>query len=370
MKIEPQWTISGHDKWVLEKLNNVMVKVDYLFCGLLRYYSVDTVKKHVDDLIILQQEGIIDQIIFSTWDYNLDESYPSSPSNRVVNPAEMRDIREYLLNSGIKILEKKPPLDPGRDNIRCQMLSQQNGMEICNPDNYIFRGRLDAQISMDFMRKMFTNPDEYLPATEKIFKRKVWVPWFDITPPYSISDECFFGTFDDMKALVHFDEHLFKWDAHVARFAYPFVNDYQRTYDYVYQDLDKLASREIPLATRLRQEGWKNLNKITRERMETDYILDLACYYHIINQYFKIENPPDAITFSRSPNINTNTRKWRRGRKPLDDNIFINNFSLEKISRATAIPCYNDTWLNNLFSGIIKNDKYADKIKEHVDTLK
>ena len=162
-----------------------MKGVDVLFCGLIR--EDEYFKKTIKELSQLRNEGFVNQVILSTWDYEIDNH---------------KGMRAFLNKYGVVLVEKKEPEDKGYGNIWCQMKSMENGMKIIKPGSFVLKSRTDVWINLEYMKKLFSDRERLkiknnLPG-RNIFKFKIWVPWFEITKPFYIADECFFGYYDDV----------------------------------------------------------------------------------------------------------------------------------------------------------------------------
>ena len=87
-------------------------KFDIIFTGLFRNF--DLLKKSVLDFSRLRKRGLVDKIIFSTWDYEVKNN---------------GDAASFLRKNKVEIIANKEPENKGIGNIFCQMKSLEEGLK-------------------------------------------------------------------------------------------------------------------------------------------------------------------------------------------------------------------------------------------------
>src|SRR3989338_10094302 len=210
------------------KLTSVPKKgIDVIFTGLVR--TPEKFKKSITDLVQIRKDGLINQIIFSTWDYELDK-YPQ--------------IFEFLRKNNVTVLANKEPEDRGLGNIWCQMKSLDIALTKVEDDRFVLKNRTDIYINPEFLRKIFKEKEKILRITcalskGNIFKYKVWVHYYELKTPFHMGEEAFFGHKHDIKLLVNYDASYDKKYkignavSHIRRFIHPFLNQYPILYEYL-----------------------------------------------------------------------------------------------------------------------------------------
>ena len=186
-----------------------------IFTGLVR--NLDLFIKSLEDFSKLRSENMIGDIIFSTWVGEIDK---------------YDGLRNTLEKYDCHLVESEPPAK-SIGFIWHQMKSLYLGLEQVEDNLYCLKTRPDLYIKPEFIRKLIGNTDDLninLPnEQEPIFEKKIWIPYFEITKPFYMSDECFWGKAVDLKKLVNFDasyDVLYDINcgiAHIRRFMHPFV---------------------------------------------------------------------------------------------------------------------------------------------------
>ncbi len=271
--------------------------VDIIFTGLIREH--DLLKRSISDMVLLRKEGLINNIIISTW---------------IGEPQKHPEILLFLKKNKIIILESEEPKDFGDGHIWGQMKSLEEGLNKSDYNRFILKTRTDVYIDPFFLRKLFSSKEKLLKISKdlpkgNIFRYKVWVPWFELTKPFFMGDECFFGHYHDLNLFVNYDcSYDKKYEinpdkAHVRRFIHPFLKDYPIFYDsleryskerYFKNTLKKLSHElyvELTKLTFLRKISEKNrFNILNRRLKEKRFIELLAIYYSILYSHFYIDS--------------------------------------------------------------------------------
>ncbi len=284
--------------------------VDVVFCGLVR--EIDSFKKTLEDLDSLRKKKLVDKVILSTWIGEIQKT-PELPS--------------LLKNKKVLLVESKEPEDRGDGNVWCQMKSLQEGLNKVSKGKFILKTRTDVYIEPKFLEKLFSEKEKLLKITYHlpkgdIFKYKIWAPWFEITKPFFMGDECFFGYKDDLTLLVNYDcsfdkeNYLGPDTTHIRRFVYPFLKNYPSFNGYIknYGNerflknfLMKKSYNVYDFLTRfmfLRNLSELNRFNILKKRLRDDNFLRcLADYYIVLYSHFYIDSCsfPNQILFKGNP---------------------------------------------------------------------
>jgi len=284
--------------------------VDIIFCGLVR--DMDSFKKTLEDLQLLRKKELVDKIIVSTW---------------IGEVQKTPELSSFLKDKKVLVVESKEPENRGDGNVWCQMKSLQMGLKEVNQNKFVLKTRTDVYINPDFLEKLFSEKEKilrisyHLPKGD-IFKYKIWAPWFEITKPFFMGDECFFGYKSDLNLLVNYDcsfdneNYLGPDTTHIRRFVYPFLKNYPSFNVYI-----KNYGNERFLKNFLMKKSYnlydfltrfmllRNLSEINRfnvlkKRLKDDNFLRcLADYYMILYSHFYIDNYsfPNQILFKGNP---------------------------------------------------------------------
>ena len=356
------------------EVKNKMVKeklvFDVAFCGLLR--MPELLKKSISSIVPLRKSGIINRIIFSTWKGEISKNAP-----------EMYD---FLKKNNVVLIESEEPKDPGKGSIWCQMKSLEVVLDYIEPDRFLLRTRTDAYISPEFLRKINNNPEVFkitdnLPGGN-LFQFKIWVPWYELTVPMYLADECFMGQCKDMRFLINYDNMydtkyvMRNGPTHVRRFIHPFLEKFPILYESMekYNKESKartwvrLFSRKVFDLERfnmIRKIDKIGKFKVLKNKVKNDsYIKCLAAYYLILNSHFYIDGKsvPNMIEFKEpsTPGID------------LDEKNLDNNFS-EKKSRfefGGRIYAYDDKLIKNIFLRKIEKTSFSDRLYKEIEKLK
>jgi hypothetical protein len=329
--------------------------IDVIFCGLLRTQKL--FEKSILDLIELRKKGFVNRIIFSTWENELKE-----------------DMRCFLKKMNIIIVESKEPEKGGIGNIWCQMKSFEEGMKKSDKNLFVLKTRTDVHIDKRFIIKLCAEREKVLRIDKSlpngnIFKYKIWVPWFEISKPFFMGDECFFGHSEDIKKLINYEE---KYDEeyklgpginHIRRFVNPFLKDYPFLINFVkkYNPNDILKNylnkfskrvfdlRKIALLRSINEN--KKIRKMRKRLNHQDYLKSLAYYYSILWSHFYIDSSSfkNQIVF----------REWSTPNSKLDLDNFELNFSKMKVykSKTGQIICYDMDFLERILNKKMKKTK-------------
>lgn len=352
-----------------EIINN---QVNVLFCGLIR--QDDLFKKSISDLVNFRKEKVIDNIFLSTWDYEIDTH---------------EGMRDFLRQNKIILIESKEPEDKGNwGNIWCQMKSLEEGLKKIPKNSFVLKTRADLYLNGDFLKKLFTKKETLLKITKplpkgNIFKYKVWVPWFELTRPFFMADECFFGYHSDLALLYNYNKfyeekcNIGPDIHHIMRFIDPFLKDYP-----ILESSIKQFGQERPFKNFLHKKYRKFYEKLQefkflREISETsrfnllkkrleneDFVECLVAYYSILYSHFYFDSMsfPNQIIFRGYYGNILDTLNYSR----LEDNFSKKAVSVKYTGR---IYSYNQKFLETLFSKKFEKTPLAEKFYTKIDAF-
>lgn len=344
-------------------------RVDVIFTGLVR--TPEKFKKSILDLVKMREEGLVNQIIFSTWDYEL-ERYPV--------------IFEYLKRNSVIILANKEPEDRGEGNIWCQMKSLEIGLSKVDSDRFVLKNRTDIYINPEFLRKLFKEKETLLKITTplpkgNIFKNKVWIHYYELKTPFHMGEEAFFGHKHDISLLVNYDksyDEKYKVGnavSHIRRFIHPFLKDYPVLHSYLktYSKDSLLKTLALKFSKYIfnvralkisRRISAKNKLSNLEKKLKDEKFLDiLAAYYSILNSHFYIDGSsfPDLI-------VNVESRPESKPGIRLDPNDFVKNIHTSThLTRLGQIYVHDEEFLQNICNKKLKEDGFSDGLINAID---
>ena len=304
-------------------------------------------------------------------------------------------MREYLKDKKIVLVESEEPKERGVGNIWCQMKSLQEGLKLSDSDSFILKTRSDLYIKKEFLIQLLKDKEKILKINKtlpkgNVFKYKVWIPYYEITSPFHMADECFFGHHRDVSMLVNFVDYIKEYNlwagvVHINRHIHPFIDKYPeiksffqknsnvgfpRDDSFNYKMLKKFLGKTKMGSNLLDSMTVANRFRILRKRFKDEYYIKaLATYYTILYSHFYINN--ESID-----NEANNQTLFNRNSPPkvlVGDSDIINNYSKDFIWVKTKGQIYagDDKLLNNIFENRIpQNNKAANKLLEAIDNLK
>jgi hypothetical protein len=342
-------------------------KVDVLFTGLIR--EVDVFKRTLNDLMILRKRGLVDKIYLSTWKGEF-QKHP--------------DLDIFFRKNKIVLIESDEPKEGGWGNVWCQMKSLDEGLKRVNKKKFILKTRTDVYIRPEFLEKMFSNYSTLLKITkplpnENIFKYKVWTIWFELTRPFFMSDECFFGHHDDLEKLYNYET---KYDTeykigpgitHIRRFIHPFIQKYpilsyslakSSKESYFREKINNFSEKVFNLKKikLLRKMYEFNRFRILRKRLKNDNYIDcLAAYYAILYSHFYIDSVsfPNQVIF----------RECATPSVEMDSENIDNNFSKDKsrLPYGGQIYVYDTKLLDNINNKKLEETAFSRRLMLAID---
>ena len=319
-----------------------MKPINIIFTGLVR--NPELFVRSIEDLQKLRQEKMINKIIFSTWIGEIDK---------------YDGIRKTLEDCDCHIIEsEQPPKSPG--NVWHQMKALYCGMELIKDDSYCLKTRADLHIKPEFIQKLICDKDYLNINTQndenKVFEKKIWIPYFEITKPFYMSDECFYGKAVDIRKLVNFDtsyDLIYNIDCgitHIRRFIHPFIEVIPLFRQYL-----KYAAYSGHFTP------WRF--EILEYNLKSDFYLNiLASYYKILHTYFRVESNyiPNQFSFYHNclnPEILLNEHEFKE------------NFKIKKswYPKGGHIYTYDEVWLDNLLNKKMVLDDSLIKLYNFLD---
>ncbi len=351
--------------------------IEVVFCGLIR--NPDLFKKSLEQMEKFKKEKILDRIVFSTWDYEIDK---------------YSGMREYLKKKKVFLIENKEPENRGIGNIWCQMKSLEAALKIINHESFVLKTRPDLYIDENFLKKLFENKENLLKIKYSlpggnIFKYKVWIPYYEITSPFHMADECFFGHHNDVNMLVNFFDYIKYYNlragvVHINRYIHPFIDKYPEIKYFFQKDSNIGFPRDDSLNYKLLKKFLGKIKissnfldsltvanrfRVLRKRLKDEsYVKTLAVYYTILYSHFYIENKCVDNEFN-------NRAIWNRNSTPnitVDDPQIIKNFSKNRIGVKTKGQIYSgdEKLLENIFENRMpQEDRASTKILEAIDNF-
>jgi hypothetical protein len=190
------------------------------------------------------------------------------------------------------------------------------------------------------------------------FRRRIWVPWYEITKPFYLGDEAFCGLAGDLKQLINYDARydvLYDLDAgisHLRRFMQPFLQQH-------------------PVFLAQLEHGGRSGHASPRRfpflhmALQTKFFLGvLASYYFVLAAHHRIESNTIAnqIIF----------REWSIPAVQPRPDQFLENFAPDRSWRPAAghLFAYDEAWLHNLLNGRLPAGIQLDFINETLARLR
>lgn len=341
--------------------------VDIIFTGLIR--TQDKFKDSIKDLVQLHKEGLVNQIIFSTWDYEVDK-YPR--------------MREFLADNKINLIENIEPYKRGIGNIWCQMKSLDAALKEIDSTSFVLKTRCDLYINPNFLRKLFLEKEKLLKIKKdlpkgNIFKYKIWIHYYELKTPFHMGEECLLAHHHDMDLMVNYessyDENYKIGDAlsHIRRFIHPFIQDYPILKEYLktYSKDSFLKTLAIKFSHKVfdlrglkiaRKISSKNKFSVLEKKLSSVKFIDiLAAYYSILYSHFYVDGNsfPDQVV----------SKVWNSPGKKLDQYEFTKNLREEMSHPAQPgqIYVYDMELLNNICNKKLKKDPISERLMVAID---
>lgn len=308
-------------------------KINFVLTGQLK-----NKKNLLKTIFNLKNCSFINEIILSTWSEEINNN---------------KNLFSFLAQQKIKIVsENSPEFDIP---YFYQVKSFENAINAIDDKTLkIFKSRTDLFISKKTIKKIIDL--DYKLSNKSIFSERIWIPFFEISKPFYIGDECFYTSNKDSRLLINYETKYDKWDigsgrSHVRRFLNPYIEKFDKIEKYQEQFSKTNHGSE------LRFQTLKNLlsNK--------DFLEYLFFYYMVILNDFRVglEGQTSYIKF----------RDWSNGFTQPNQNLFYDSFKKSNSFNPSLgqIFSYDEKWINKMAKNsditekLLSNKLYHDYIK-------
>ena len=298
-----------------------MEKVNLIITGQLK-----NKKKFISSTLSFVNNPLIEEKIISTWTEEVDKN---------------KALFAILEKLGFKIIHEKQPYYKNR-SIFYQMKSFENGLNsISNKSLRVFKTRTDLRISSDGLKNIINLNFHHSNADKSIFEEKIWIPFFEISKPFYIGDECFFASYYDSFKLINYetfydDLGIGAGISHVRKFGNPYFEIFPELLNFLKKYSNMMFFN-------------KNRFDLIQSYLKNEDFLDyLFFYYKILKNDFRI-----GLSLQ---NQYIYFREWSDGKRQPKNERFLKSFNKQFSfsNQAGQIFSHNETWINNLF-----NDKFC-----------
>jgi hypothetical protein len=304
-----------------------MYKINILFCGQIRNPQL-----FYKSIFKLSTKKYIEKIYLSTWNDEVDESLKLFSA----------------INPKFKFVSEKEPDYKKYNNgsIFYQMKALENGLKLIeNKKIKIFKTRPDLFIRTDAIKQIISL--NYKIENDSIFHEKIWIPFFEISKPFYFADECFYGTYDDIKLLINYETYydsltLGHGQSHVRRFSHPYLENNIELKKY----FEKYQNTHF---------GEKRFKVINQQLLDKEYLNYLFYNYFILNRDFRIGigNRTEYMSLY----------KYHNGLVNPDENDFLNAFDPDNSFKPNLghIFSFTEIWLRK----VVNSEKFINNIKKN-----
>lgn len=329
-------------------------QVTVLLCGQIREPWL--FQEFMRVYILMQQAGIIDRIVLSTWKAELEQL--GGTCDR---------LREY----GVELVANDEPVNfQVSGNYFHQTCQLYSGLQEIDSDSWVFKTRPDVFLTFDNLQNLFQSVMALPPvaAEPRVFSHRIWVPYFEVTQPFFISDVVFFGKRNDLLKLCSFDSsyealNLFKVPnpqelqkraaaAETRKYLSVFVDNFPILNEF--KDVWQYA--EYYMTARDAVLDYNSKHQFYREYF--------ALYLYIMNTYFAVGRPyyDGDVRIIREVTNQEGSRFNSSGSQhfvnTVDPDKFFESIFLIR-NRAGQAFCNTSVWLEQVFAGKII-DPYQD----------
>lgn len=306
-----------------------------LVTGLLR--TPDRLWSSIEGWNRLRDRKVIDRVVLVTW---------SSEAER--EPA----LCDALRDAGVEVVVRPDTKIRGIGNIWPQMYAMEVGLDAFQSDETVFKTRTDLWLDPELLTLVACTPgylDLELPAgSARVFERRVWVPWFELTKPFYLSDECFVGRAGDLRLLINYDEsYSLRYPVscgitHYRRFVHPFRGLSSRFEVFLERFTD------VGLGT---PERWDRLRELLKDDA---YLGSLADSYAVLGSHFRFESPDGSIEF----------RDWSSGSPQPSAGPLAESFDESRQGLESGhLFCNSDRWLHRLLASELPADALGERFE-------
>ncbi|MEM9064132.1 MAG: hypothetical protein AAGB51_01440 [Planctomycetota bacterium] len=302
-------------------------------------------RRSLADWVALRDEGVLGRVVVATWKEDAERE-----------PDLVRELHEQ----GCEVITAVPPPVRGIGHIWPQTLSLDLGLREFSSTDRVLKTRADLHIDAEFVRKLATDPGMHeitdQAAAFGVFGGRVWLPWFELTKPFYMADECFAGAAKDLARLINYDEsYSVLYDigcgvTHVRRFIHAFREPFGI--------FDRFLSRYAD-AGHFSPERWQRVEAL----LSDDGFLDvLASYYMVLAAFFRIEGGQGTITF----------RDWSSGVRSPGAGPMQTAFGPDQSWSKDGghLYSYDEQWLRTVLNGKLPQDALAKRFVEAVERQK
>ncbi len=313
-----------------------------LVTGLLR--TPELLTRGVTSWNELRARGIVDRVLMVTWTSEADRE-----------PGLLRTLER----AGVELIIRPDPPVRGIGNVWPQMLAMETGLDHLSGEALVFKTRADLWLDPELLESLARTRD-YLsagvpPGAGRVFEDRVWVPWFELTTPFYLSDECFLGRAADLRKLINYDEsYSLRYPVgcgitHYRRFVHPFRD---------------ITDRFEPFLAYFTRTGLGEPDRweCVRHLLASDaYLETLASAYAIYASHFRFESPDGSIQF----------RDWSSGTPQPVDGPMAASFEPSQAGLSHGhLFCRNDRWLHRLLSGDLPSDQLGDRFARALEAAR
>lgn len=252
--------------------------------------------------------------------------------------AEARDLVAQLEAVGVEMVTAPTPPIRGIGHIWPQTLALKMGLDRLGEDEMVFKTRSDLRIDAGVLESIMTTPGYFdVSVAQRVFEKRIWVPWFERTAPFYLADECFAGRAGDLAKLNNFDEsysllHPVRCGiTHIRRFIHPFRQ---------VTDAFEPALAELGDVGHFAEHRWDRLDALLGDDA---YLRLLGSYYAALGSFFRIGCPDGAIEF----------REWSSGKPQPAIGEMAEAFSssLATLQDGRHLMTHGEEWLSAALEG-------------------
>lgn len=142
----------------------------------------------------LNDRATFPDVVLSTWEGELSD-----------------ELRAEMKAKGVRVVEFAPPVGFDVPGYRFhQSKSLLAALRHIDPDRWVLKTRPDLLLltTFDAFNQVAALDLERPPGPfPPVFAHRIWVPYFEMTTPFFIADQCFFGHHADLMKLCTFDSY-------------------------------------------------------------------------------------------------------------------------------------------------------------------
>lgn len=302
---------------------------DVVFTGLPRMPA--RFRRSVSEMVELADQGLVDRIIFVTWKGQLENK---------------SDLRGFLVESGVELVEVEESPIGGHGNIWHQMKALDIGLQEIPSGHNVLKTRSDVYIEQEFLRRMFSGEIDELqaPSGSDVFSKRLWAPFFAIDKPFFICDFCFYGPHQDIVKLYNYDaryEVLYGLGTRLPekrRFIHPYIDEFPFLKTYYSTFLEFGWGRN---------HYYEDRHQFLEQRFHgLVFCALLSFFYKIMMEDYHVNYEP--VTFRENSQYTSY--------KSLDTEEYMTNFTRGPARTEYNLLCKRPEWLSANFCGTPNKD--------------